>query len=287
MAQRLLNAVAFTPSAGGTSDFAVSAAIQGYVTPATAGAIDQQTYSYRAESSDKSQWEIGIGTYTASGTTLSRTVLASSNSNAAVNFTSAPNVYLVALAGDLPTDWLCSTNLVGTRQWTPGYTTFVTGAIATGTVHYVPILVKKWWTSCTVHVDITALNANASTVFALGIYDTANGQPGSRLAQATGLNGSTTGGATGDNSSGTLTPATPQPPGLYWAAYVCTNAAPTTENSNSSAVCWLMQQIAGASDSSDTTSGPKGYSQSSATLPATAGSLSLITTFAANLGVNC
>lgn len=289
MALKLLNSCAFTPTANGSGTWTVSAAITGYVTPATAGAVDGAVYSYRAENASKSEWEIGTGTYTASGTTFSRTPLASSNSNAAVSFTAAPNVYLVALADDIfrYTDWLGTTNLVGTRQWNSSFSSYNATAIANGTIHYVPVLIKKAWSTCTVHINITVLNANASTTFALGIYDNLNGVPNNRLAQATGLNGSTTGGATGDNSSGTLTPASTQPPGLYWLAYVCTTANPTVEVAAAAASSWLMREIAGATDTTDLTITPKGYSQSNATLPTTAGSLTLVSGVAAYLGVNC
>jgi hypothetical protein len=290
MAQKqFVNACAFTPTAGGSGTWTVSAAITGYMTPANAGAVDGASYSYRAESADKSQWEIGVGTYTASGTTLSRTPSLSSNSNAAVSFSSAPNIYLTALAEDISryTDWMGSTALVGTRQWNTSFSSYNATSISTGTIHYVPVPIKKAFSSLSIHVNLTALNVNAGTVFALGIYDNLNGQPNNRLAQATGLNGSTTGGATGDNSSGTLTLASTQPPGVYWLAYVCAVAVPTIEVAAAAASSWLMREIVGATDTTDLTVTPKSYTQSNATLPTTAGSLSLNSGVAPYLGVNC
>lgn len=90
----LLNKCMFRASAGGTGTWTVSSAITGYLTPANAGAVNATVYSYSAESDDKTEWEIGTGTYTSSGTTFSRTPLKSSNSDAAVNFTAAPRVAL-------------------------------------------------------------------------------------------------------------------------------------------------------------------------------------------------
>lgn len=96
-----LNACWFRAASGGTGTFTVSSAITGYMTPAQADAVDGNSYRYRAESDDLSQWEIGTGTYTASGTTLTRTVLKSSNANAAVNFSAAPKVAITSFAQDM------------------------------------------------------------------------------------------------------------------------------------------------------------------------------------------
>lgn len=97
-----VNACVFTAASGGTGSFVVSAAVTGWQTPAQAGAVDGASYRYRAYSSDLSEWEIGTGTYTASGTTLTRTVTASSNAGSAVNFTAAPSVALTMFGADIP-----------------------------------------------------------------------------------------------------------------------------------------------------------------------------------------
>lgn len=97
-----LNVARFLANASGTGDFVVSSAITGFQTPASAGAVNATVYSYRAESTDLTEWEIGEGAYTTGTTTLARTTVhASSNAGAKVNFTAAPQVALVELAGDL------------------------------------------------------------------------------------------------------------------------------------------------------------------------------------------
>lgn len=98
----LLNRVVFTPTAAGTTDFVVSAAVLGYQTPAQAGAIDGLTYSYMAQSSDLSQWEVGTGVYTVSSTTQARTTVLynSSGTTAKINFSAAPTVFITALTTD-------------------------------------------------------------------------------------------------------------------------------------------------------------------------------------------
>jgi hypothetical protein len=98
-----LDVCKFNPTAGGTTDWTVSSAVTGYQTPAGAGATNNGTYRYRAESSDLTQWEIGYGVYTTAGTVLTRaTVLFNSaGTTAKINFSSAPQVSVVALAEDL------------------------------------------------------------------------------------------------------------------------------------------------------------------------------------------
>lgn len=93
----------FLPTLGGLTDWTVSAAVQGYRTPASAGATDTLTYHYRAESGDLTQWEIGSGVYTAAGTTLARTTIIASSTGAKVNFSSVPQVAIVVVAADVKT----------------------------------------------------------------------------------------------------------------------------------------------------------------------------------------
>lgn len=99
---QFLNGTVFQAASGGTGAFVVSSAVTGWQTPASAGAVNGAQYRYRAYSADGTQWEIGTGTYTSSGTSLSRdTINASTNGGAAVNFTAAPAVSITILAVDL------------------------------------------------------------------------------------------------------------------------------------------------------------------------------------------
>lgn len=94
-----LDGVFFRAVSNGTGDFVVDTAIQGYQTPATAGAVNAGVYGYRAESDDLTQWEYGTTTYTSSGTSCSRTVLGNSaGTTAKINFTLAPKVGFVELS---------------------------------------------------------------------------------------------------------------------------------------------------------------------------------------------
>ena len=100
---KFLNVARFTPTAGGTTDWTVSAAVTGYQTPVAAGAVDTAVYRYRAESADLSQWEIGYGPASSSGTVLARTTVLfnSSGTTSKINFSTVPTVGIVPLAEDL------------------------------------------------------------------------------------------------------------------------------------------------------------------------------------------
>lgn len=98
-----LDACRFNPTAGGTTDWTVSAAVVGYMAPVTAGAVNGRVYKYRAESADLSQWEIGEGAYTVAGTVLARTTVLfnSAGTTAKINFSAAPQVAIIAIKEDL------------------------------------------------------------------------------------------------------------------------------------------------------------------------------------------
>jgi hypothetical protein len=84
----------------GTGAITLGAAVSGFLTFADAGVIDAETLTYAIR--DGAESEIGIGTYTSSGTTLSRdTVLESTNSGNAINCSGSEEVFVTASAEDL------------------------------------------------------------------------------------------------------------------------------------------------------------------------------------------
>jgi hypothetical protein len=98
-----LDGCRFNPAAGGTADWTYASAVTGYQSPAAANAVNGATYSYRAESADLSQWEMGVGTFnTGTGVLARTTVLFNSlGTTAKVSFSTVPQVAIVALAEDL------------------------------------------------------------------------------------------------------------------------------------------------------------------------------------------
>ena len=97
LANRVKVAVASAPGTGGTIN--LGAAEAGYQSFSDGGISDGEVVSYVIE--DGNNWEIGTGTYTASGTTLSRTVSESSNSGAEINASAGAVVFITALASEL------------------------------------------------------------------------------------------------------------------------------------------------------------------------------------------
>ena len=94
---KLVNRAKMTVASGGAGNITLGTAVDGYQTFADAGVLDTDVLRYTIEDGD--DWEIGTGVYTASGTTLVRTVTESSNSDAALTC-SADAVIFVTLAAE-------------------------------------------------------------------------------------------------------------------------------------------------------------------------------------------
>lgn len=98
---KLYDLARMTTATTGTGTITLGSAVNPYLTFANAGVQDQDVVTYAIQ--DVNNSEIGRGTYTASGTTLSRTVLKSTNSNAAINLSGTAQVFITLAAEDLST----------------------------------------------------------------------------------------------------------------------------------------------------------------------------------------
>ena len=92
----LVNRAKVSTATTGTGAITLGAAEPAFQTFADAGVVDGQVVRYVIE--DGTDWEIGNGTYTAAGTSLSRSVIESSNSDAALNLSGNAKVYVTATA---------------------------------------------------------------------------------------------------------------------------------------------------------------------------------------------
>ena len=96
---KLVNRAKMTTATTGTGAITLGAAVDGYQTFAASGVADGDVVRYVIE--DGTGWEIGAGTYTASGTTLTRFVSESSNAGAAINLSGDALIYVTAAAQDI------------------------------------------------------------------------------------------------------------------------------------------------------------------------------------------
>ena len=173
MALVLKDRVQETTATTGTGTLTLAGAVAGYQSFAAIG--NANTTYYTISSNTSSEWEVGIGTYTSSGTTLSRdTVLASSNSGSLVSLSSGTkNVYVVypssrSIYADGATLTATNSSILPTANGgtgnAVGAATLVaqTGAVATAATYY-PTFSAANTTSNQGLNTATALTFNPST----------------------------------------------------------------------------------------------------------------------------
>lgn len=134
---KLANLARMSTSTTGTGTITLGSAVTGFLSFASAGVTDGQTVSYAIE--DGNSREVGRGVYTSSGTTLTRSVLVSTNSNSAINLSGNAQVFLSALAEDFAPTGTTSGRLVrytdtnGTLGQTTGIYEDGSGNLGVGT----------------------------------------------------------------------------------------------------------------------------------------------------------
>ena len=212
MALVLKDRVKETTTTTGTGTITLAGAVVGYQTFSAIG--DSNTTYYVIEDADGAGWEVGIGTYTLSGTTLARTtVLASTNSNSQITLSSGTHtVFCGYPAGkSVVTD---SPILVTPALGTPSA---LVATNATGTAASLTAGTATLATDAT-SITVSANNSADETVYPLFVDGATGSQgaetdtgltynPSSGLLTSTLFAGALTGNVTGDasGSSGSCT----------------------------------------------------------------------------------
>lgn len=100
---KLYNLARMTTATTGTGTITLGSAVTGWLSFAATGASDgdQISYAINDPGTSPTASEIGTGTYTASGTTLTRTVTKSTNSNSAINLSGNAHVFITPRAEDM------------------------------------------------------------------------------------------------------------------------------------------------------------------------------------------
>jgi len=97
---KLVNRAKMATATTGTGTLTLGSAEASFLSFADAGVADGDVVQYVIEDANDG-FEIGTGTYTSSGTTLSRTVSQSSNSDAAINLSGDAVVFVSAIQADV------------------------------------------------------------------------------------------------------------------------------------------------------------------------------------------
>ena len=100
---KLFNLARMTTATTGTGTITLGSAVSGFLSFAGAGVANGDVVSYGIE--DGANREVGTGTYTSSGTTLSRTVISSTNSNSAISLSGSAQVFITPVVTDIETSY--------------------------------------------------------------------------------------------------------------------------------------------------------------------------------------
>ena len=130
---KLFNLARMSTATTGTGTITLGSAASGYLSFANAGVADGDVVVYGIK--DGSNSEVGFGTYTASGTTLTRNVTTSTNSNSAISLSGTAEVYVTARAQDFLTQPMKPGGRLTLTSGTPVMSSSVTAAT---TIYYTP-----------------------------------------------------------------------------------------------------------------------------------------------------
>jgi len=123
---KLVNRAKMTTSTTGTGTITLGSAVDGFQTFTAAGVADGDTVRYCIEDGTSS-FELGSGVFTASGTTLTRVVSESSNSDNAINLSGDAIVFITAIAADIQPTTFTTTVFTATANQTTFSVSYTVG----------------------------------------------------------------------------------------------------------------------------------------------------------------
>ena len=123
---KLVNRAKMTTATTGTGTITLGSAVDGFQTFTAAGVADGDTVRYCIEDGTSS-FELGSGVFTASGTTLTRVVSESSNSNNAISLSGDAIVFITAIAADLQPTTFTTTVFTATANQTTFSVSYTVG----------------------------------------------------------------------------------------------------------------------------------------------------------------
>ena len=125
---KLVNRAKMTTATTGTGTITLGSAVDGFQTFAAAGVSNGDTVRYCIEDGTSS-FELGSGVYTASGTTLTRVVSESSNSNNAISLSGDAIVFITAIAADIQPTTFTTTVFTATANQTTFSVSYTVGFV--------------------------------------------------------------------------------------------------------------------------------------------------------------
>lgn len=168
---KLVNRARMTTPSTGTGVITLGVALNGFQSFAAAGVVDGDVVRYLLEEGEA--WELGIGTYSASGTTLTRSVTESSSGANLISLTGTATVSLVLTAADLDIKAaLTDPRLTDAREWTASTITQAEAEAGTATTRRaftaqrIRQAILAWWAGSAdkTKLDGIAAGAQVNTV---------------------------------------------------------------------------------------------------------------------------
>jgi len=197
-AKMTIASISSTPATG-KGPITVSVASAGYQTFADAGVSDGDTVSYVIE--EGTTWETGLGTYSSTGPTLTRTTPSAGSAATPVAFTTAAEVFLTALAVDIDRGPYGPTPVAGELFNGANVTTSQGNSNAVAAADRTYAFPFSYTGADTITVDAAYIEVQtagtAGSKAAVGLYTrSATGRPGTLLAEALNFDVASTGSKT-------------------------------------------------------------------------------------------